>query len=268
MADTKVYFLDGGSLVLDGYHIFWNRGPGGEVRFPSYSVLIEHDEGRFMIDTGFDYDHVMKVLPFEKPIQSREQTMPGALNLIGLEPKDVDVVFNSHFHFDHCGGNKYFPHAKKVCHRLEVPQACNPQPFEHLGYSDLSFSVEAAEARGTTDQLLPDATKENTRFDYVEGDFEIAKGIHMVFAPGHAIGNYAVMIELANRRPMMLVLDAAYTRKSIETLCQSSFHIDPVAGVASMRKIKKYAEDHDAELFFSHDMESFVTYNTGTKFYS
>jgi 4-pyridoxolactonase len=178
------------------------------------------------------------------------------------------VVFNSHFHFDHCGGNKYFPHAKKVCHRLEVPQACNPQPFEHLGYSDLSFSVEAAEARGTTDQLLPDATKENTRFDYVEGDFEIAKGIHMVFAPGHAIGNYAVMIELANRRPMMLVLDAAYTRKSIETLCQSSFHIDPVAGVASMRKIKKYAEDHDAELFFSHDMESFVTYNTGTKFYS
>jgi len=33
MTDTKVYFLDGGSLVLDGYHIFWNRGPGGEVRF-------------------------------------------------------------------------------------------------------------------------------------------------------------------------------------------------------------------------------------------
>ena len=47
MTDTKVYFLDGGSLVLDGYHIFWNRGPGGEVRFPSYSVLIDHPEGRY-----------------------------------------------------------------------------------------------------------------------------------------------------------------------------------------------------------------------------
>ncbi|WP_413466382.1 MBL fold metallo-hydrolase [Mesorhizobium sp. B4-1-4] len=87
-------------------------------------------------------------------IQEEHQTIPGALALLGLEPKDIDVVVNSHFHFDHCGGNKYFPHAKKICHRTEVPQACNPQPFEHLGYSDLSFSAEAAEARGATAQLL------------------------------------------------------------------------------------------------------------------
>ena len=52
MSDTKVYLLDGGSLVLDGFHVFWNRGPGGEVRFPVYSILIEHAEGRFLIDTG------------------------------------------------------------------------------------------------------------------------------------------------------------------------------------------------------------------------
>ena len=104
MSDTKVYLLDGGSLVLDGYHVFWNRGPGGEVRFPVYSILIEHAEGRFLIDTGYDYDHVMKVLPFEKPIQEKHQTIPGALALLGLEPKDIDVVVNSHFHFDHCGG--------------------------------------------------------------------------------------------------------------------------------------------------------------------
>ncbi|MEO1103794.1 MAG: MBL fold metallo-hydrolase, partial [Pseudomonadota bacterium] len=89
MADTKVYLLDGGSLVLDGFHIWWNKGPGGEVRFPVYSVLVEHDEGRFLIDTGYDYDHVMKVLPFEKPQQTPQQTIPGALKLLGLEPKDI-----------------------------------------------------------------------------------------------------------------------------------------------------------------------------------
>ncbi len=85
MSDTKVYLLDGGSLVLDGYHVFWNRGPGGEVRFPVYSILIEHAEGRFLIDTGYDYDHVMKVLPFEKPIQEKHQTIPGALALLGAQ---------------------------------------------------------------------------------------------------------------------------------------------------------------------------------------
>ena len=36
------------------FHIWWNKGPGGEVRFPVYSVLVEHAEGRFLIDTGYD----------------------------------------------------------------------------------------------------------------------------------------------------------------------------------------------------------------------
>ena len=70
MAGTKVYLLDGGTLVIDGFHVFWNRGPAGEIRFPCYSVLIEHQDGRYIFDTGYDYDHVMRVLPFEKPLQN------------------------------------------------------------------------------------------------------------------------------------------------------------------------------------------------------
>lgn len=84
MTDTKVYLLDGGSLVLDGFHVFWNRRPGGEIRFPVYSIPVEHAEGRFLIGTGFDHDHVTKVLPFEKPVQEKDRTIPGALARIGL----------------------------------------------------------------------------------------------------------------------------------------------------------------------------------------
>ncbi len=268
MADTKIYFLDGGTLLLDGFHIWWNQGPGGGVRIPSYSVLIEHDEGRFLIDTGFDYDHTMKYLAFEQPTQTPEQTIPGALKLLGLEPKDVGVVFNTHFHFDHCGGNKYFPHAKKICHKDEIPQACNPEVFEHLGYSDLSFSVEAAEARGRADELTHGQTAANTTFETIEGDVELAKGVHLFFTPGHTVGNYAVMIERAKDRPMMLVLDTAYTKRSLDTLCQASFHLDPAQGVRSMMRIRDLAEKHDAELFFSHDIEAFKGYKTGPDFYS
>ncbi len=87
MSDTKVYLLDGGTLVIDGYHVFWNRGPAGEIRFPVYSILVEHKEGRFLIDTGFDYDHVMKVLPFEKPIQSKDQTIPALWRCWASSPR-------------------------------------------------------------------------------------------------------------------------------------------------------------------------------------
>lgn len=267
MTDTKVYLLDGGSLVLDGYHVFWNRGPGGEIRFPVYSILVEHAEGRFLIDSGFDYDHVMKVLPFEKPQQTKEQTIPGALSLLGLEPKDVGTVVNSHFHFDHVGGNKYFPHAKKLCHRDEITQAATPQPFEVLGYSDLSFSAEAAAARGKSEQLLAGTTDANSRFETVAGDVELAKGVHLLFTPGHAIGHYSLLVEFQTRRPILFTIDAAYTQKSLETLCQASFHIDPVAGVASMRRLAKLAEEREAELMFSHDPANFPNYQTGPKFY-
>ena len=267
MPDTKVYLLDGGTLVLDGFHIFWNKGPGGEIRFPVYSILIEHAEGRFLIDTGYDYDHVMKVLPFEKPQQSEDQTIPGALKKLGLEPKDIPILINSHFHFDHVGGNKYFPHAKKICHVDEIAQAADCEPFEALGYSDLSFSAEAAEARGLTDQLSQGTTRDNTTFETIEGDFDIAKGVRFIFTPGHTVGNYSLLVEFATRKPILFTIDASYTKKSLEILCQASFHIDPVAGVASMRRLKQLAEEHDAELMYSHDMESFRTYKTAPDHY-
>ncbi|XWN31435.1 MAG: N-acyl homoserine lactonase family protein [Devosia sp.] len=267
MSDTKVYLLDGGTLVLDGFHIFWNKGPGGEVRFPVYSILIEHAEGRFLIDTGYDYDHVQKVLPFEKPQQTPEQTIPGALKQLGLEPKDIPVVVNSHFHFDHVGGNKFFPHAKKICHKLEIAQAADPEPFEVLGYSDMAFSAEAALARGMGDQITGGITAENSTFETVEGDIELAKGVTMIFTPGHAIGNYSLLVEFGTRKPILFTIDAAYTERSLDTLTQAGFHIDPVAGVASMRRLKKIAEDKGADLMYSHDMENFLTYQTGTKFY-
>ncbi len=268
MTNTKVYLLDGGSLVLDGFHIWWNKGPGGEVRFPVYSVLIEHAEGNFLIDTGYDYDHVQKVLPFEKPQQTEQQTIPGALKLLGMRPEDIGVVFNSHFHFDHVGGNKFFPHAKKICHKDELAQSANPQPFEVLGYSDMAFNAEAAEARGMADQLAHGQTAANTAYEFVEGDVELAKGVKLLFTPGHAIGHYSLYVELANRKPMLFTLDAAYTRKNYENAINAGFHIDPVAGVESMKKLKKIEEETGAEVLFSHDMESFQNYRTGVNAYS
>jgi 4-pyridoxolactonase len=150
MADTKVYLLDGGTLVIDGFHVFWNRGPAGEVRFPVYSVLIEHSDGRYIFDTGYDYDHVIRVLPFEKPLQAPEQTVVGQLRQLGLKPQDINYVINSHYHFDHCGGNKHFTTACTVCHAKELEACSCPQPFEHLGYSDLSFSPELSRESGKT----------------------------------------------------------------------------------------------------------------------
>ncbi len=268
MSDTKVYLLDGGSLVIDGFHAFWNRGPSGELRFPCYAVLVEHKDGRYIFDTGYDHAHVMKVLPFEKPIQTREQTIPGALAQVGLKPQDINYVINSHYHFDHCGGNKHLTEACTICHAKELEVSTNCQPFEHLGYSDLTFAPELARKAGKELAADPALDIYTPRFETQTGDQEIAKGLWLFETPGHTAGHYSMMVELANRRPMLFTADACYSQKNMDMMCISSFHLDPVASLNSMKRLKQLAEKHDAELFYSHDPVSFANYQTGAAYYS
>ena len=266
MSETKVYLLDGGSLMIDGFHAFWNRGPAGELRFPCYSVLVEHKDGRYIFDTGYDYDHVMRVLPFEKPQQTKEQTIPGALAKVGLRPSDINYVINSHYHFDHCGGNKYLTNACTVCHAKELAACVCHQPFEHLGYSDLSAMPDLARKKKQPSDPAMDIY--TPKFDTVSGDQEIAKGLWLFETPGHTAGHYSMMVELANRRPMLFTADACYSQKNMDMMCISSFHLDPSESVRSMKRLKDLAAKHDAELFYSHDPESWPSYKQAPEYYS
>lgn len=264
MTETKVHILDGGTLVIDGFHAFWNRGPAGDVRFPCYAVLVEHKDGLYLFDTGYDYDHVMKVLPFEKPIQTPEQTVPGALKLVGKRPEDINYVINSHYHFDHCGGNKHLTTACTVCHTAELEACSCFQPFERLGYSDLSFDSKLGEQADDDSSVGgsgdPEIDIYTPRYETFTGDQEIAKGLWLFETPGHTAGHYSMMVELANRRPMLFTADACYSQKNMDMMCISSFHLDPTASVQSMQRLKDLAEKHDVELFYSHDPESFGDY--------
>src|ERR1700677_2243682 len=267
MADTKVYLLEGGTLVIDGFHVFWNRGPAGEIRFPCYSVFVEHPDGRYIFDTGYDYDHVMRVLPFEKPVQTPEQTTLGQLRQLGLKPQDINYVINSHYHFDHCGGNKHFTAACTVCHAKELEACACPQPFAHLRYSHLSFAPEIASRGGKAIPPDPALDIYTPTFQTLQGDQEIAKGLWLFETPGHTAGHYSMMVELANRRPMLFTADACYSKKNMDMMCISSFNLDPTASLNSMKRLKALAEKHDAELFYSNDLESSKGYKTGARFY-
>lgn len=241
MPVEAVYLLDGGTLVIDGFHVFWNVGPAGEVRFPCYSVLIKHSDGMVLYDTGFDLEHVEKVLPFEKPQQTDAQTIPGQLGLLGLSATDVTHVVNSHYHFDHCGGNRFCTNAKTVCHAAELEASRNPQPFEKLGYSDASYDLDA-------------------RYELISGDCELMNGIELIETPGHTAGHYSMLVDLPGRAPMLFTGDACYTQDNLDRNITSSFHIDPVAAVESMERLRQVAREREADIFFSHDAVSFAGY--------
>ena len=159
-------------------------------KVPVYSVLIEHPDGLFMYDTGYDLDHVNRVLPFELPEQAPDQTIPAQLKAAGFDPEQVNFVVNSHFHFDHVGGNKYLTGATTLVNTAELRHAKVPEPFEHLGYSDLSFDFPGP------------------KYERISGDIEIADGLWLYETPGHTAGHYSLLVEMDDQPSMIFAGDA------------------------------------------------------------
>ena len=239
---TQVRLIDSGTLVIDQSHITWNVGCGTPVRFPVYSVLIEHPDGLMMFDTGYDLELVNAVLPFEQPQQTVEQTLPAQLEKCGFKTSDVGVLINSHLHFDHVGGNKHLTEATTYLHELELREARTPEPFERFGYADKSFDHPAA------------------KFELLSGDVQLADGIHLFHTPGHTVGHYSLLVELEDSHPLLFMADVSYTEAAFAADQQAGFHNNPVDGVRSIRRCKRLAKEWGAEVIFTHDMEIFQTY--------
>jgi 4-pyridoxolactonase len=245
----RVWLLDNGSIVIEHTQLLWNV-PGPQVRIPVYSVLVEHDDGLFLFDTGIDLDHMNRVLPFELPEQTEEQTIPAQLELCGFGLGDVTAVVNSHLHIDHVGGNQLFKGTgvRHLIHERELAQARNHEPFEFFGYSDKSWDYEGA------------------NIETFSGDFELARGIRLVETPGHTVGHCSVLLEGAT--PMLFAMDVAYTSVAFERGIQPGFHHTPVDGVRSIGRVKELAAETGAEIFYSHDMDAWGGYRHASANYT
>jgi 4-pyridoxolactonase len=237
----RVWLLDNGSIVIEHTQLMWNV-PGPQARIPVYSVLVEHDDGLFLFDTGIDLDHMNRVLPFELPEQTEEQTIPAQLERCGFGLGDVTAVVNSHLHIDHVGGNQLFKGTgvRHLIHEKEVAQARDHEPFEFFGYSDASWDYEGA------------------KIETFSGDLELAKGIRLYETPGHTVGHCSLLV--GEERPLLFAMDVAYTAAALEKGIQPGFHNNPHDGVLSIARVKQLAGEHGAEILYSHDMEAWQTY--------
>jgi N-acyl homoserine lactone hydrolase len=128
-------------------------------RWPNCIHVIEHPEGRVLVDTG---------MIDSTPELDEEWGVRYDPDLI---PCDVLCVVNTHLHFDHCGGNRLFPGVPIHVQRAEREAAKAPDYLE-----------EWVEFDGAT---------------YVEhdGEAEILPGIQLVPTPGHSPGHQSVLVD-------------------------------------------------------------------------
>lgn len=124
--------------------------------------------GVLLLDTGLGEADAAT----EDWYRPRRVTVEEALRQVGLTASDVDLVVNCHLHFDHIGGNPAFAGTPIHCQRTEL------------------------EVARTTDYTVPQLVDfSGATYELLDGEAELAPGVHVIPTPGHVDGHQSVVLE-------------------------------------------------------------------------
>jgi len=186
LGDLEFHILNDGRFRLDGGAMFgviprplWERvAPADErnrIVLAMNSLLIRTGGKLILVETGAGDKWDAK----RKAIYAFEGArLPEQLAARGIQPEQIDLVINTHLHFDHCGWNTQvvdgklvptFPRARYAVQRGELEHARTPTERDRASYFPENFEPMAA-----SDQWW-----------LLDGDCEIAPGVELIRAPGH-----------------------------------------------------------------------------------
>jgi len=108
------YFLDGGAFFGVIPKVMWSkRMQPDELNRLSCglnSVLVRGATKTVLIETGIGN----KLGERMKKIYAPEEKLLNSLHAVGVAPEEIDVVINTHLHFDHCGWNTVYRDGRAV----------------------------------------------------------------------------------------------------------------------------------------------------------
>jgi N-acyl homoserine lactone hydrolase len=174
------------SLEVRRLHLASLQGPGsdpGGPRWPVHGFVVTRPGGAVLVDTGVGGPG--QVLSDWRVVN---RSVADALADLDMTPGDIDLVINTHLHFDHCGQNAVFRHAPFYVQREELDRARRESP-------DLSDWFDFAGAR----------------FELLDGDAEVLAGLSVIATPGHTSGHQCVLVHGGEEVSDLLIGDAAYT---------------------------------------------------------
>jgi glyoxylase-like metal-dependent hydrolase (beta-lactamase superfamily II) len=261
IGSLRVHAIQAGGQKLDGGAMFgvvpkplWERRiPADErnrIQLGMRCLVIEHDIGLVLIDNGAGNKESQKfhdIYGVENAGTSAPETtrLEDGLAALGFRTSDIALMIDTHLHFDHAGGNTRkagdkieltFPKARYVVQKGEYHYATHTNERTAGSYFPHNF-VPVAEAG---------------RFDFVEGETEVARGLTLVPTPGHTPHHQGVLIDGGNERAFFLA-DLAPTAAHIPLPWIMGYDVEPLRTLESRRAIYKRAADEKWLLVFEHD---------------
>jgi N-acyl homoserine lactone hydrolase len=250
----RLYVLELGCCDVDkGAVLTPGSGDGLRIMIPIVGYLIQTDDGvNILVDTGMHRRHIADPLathrgkPFAevlKIIMRPEDDVAHRLSELGLRPEDIQILVSTHFHFDHAGNHADFGRS-----RILVQRECYEQAI-----------ASNAPTRNLFD--LP-----HLRYEMVDGDADVAPEVRLLETSGHVPGHQSVLVRLPRTGPVILAIDAIYTRETLETENFANY-ADPPRALASARRLADLAADEGGLLVYGHDPAQWETLKKAPSFY-
>ena len=195
---VKLYAFTCGTVTGEFAHLM--EGGEGDITVPIPVFLIEHSKGRALFDTGLhpdcQHDPAGRLGSrlaglFRIGFQPGEE-VSTRLEAIDRDPGKIDLIINSHFHFDHVGGNALIPNATMLVQRREWEAGMDPDTAARRGFNRRDFDL-------------------GHKLHLVDGEHDVFGDGSVVYLPthGHTPGHQSLRLQLDSGE-IVLAADACY----------------------------------------------------------
>lgn len=207
--------------------IVMRGGAWRQAMFPALCAWIRHPiYGNWLFDTGYGSHFFEATEPFPErlyrwvtPVQLPEsQRLAVQLQMLGLQPEDIDGVVISHFHGDHIGGLKDFPRAVPVASRAAHAHVSGLSRTAGLMQGFLPALLPADFARRCRYldsmprvELPPELRAFGYGLDILGDASLLAVPLH-----GHAHQQFGLLLRREDGRLVFLVADACWSLKALQ----------------------------------------------------
>jgi glyoxylase-like metal-dependent hydrolase (beta-lactamase superfamily II) len=243
------YRLDGGAFFGVIPKIMWSRKVEADeknyVQSGLNSLLIRTGKQTVLVETGMGNKLSERMVKF----YGQPAKLLANLADAGVAPEDIDIVINTHLHFDHCGWNTIrdkdgkivstFPRAKYYAPEGEWQYARRPSERDSISYIPDNYDPLVASGQMTL----------------LKGGEEIVPGISVQTFPGHTAHMQGVIVTSVGRTACY-ISDLIPTTAHIDLTWGMGFDLYPLQTIESK---KQYYAKSIAEKWltiFTHDAKT------------
>jgi len=212
---VMTYLMHYGQMILRPY-VMW---------------VIEGGSKKILVDTAIERKDYMSYHPdFKSLSMDNLMGFEDALASVHLRPEEIDLVIQTHLHFDHCYNTRKCRNAKVVVQKDELEMAQAPLAlFKNLYRQALLDGLD---------------------YEVVQGDCCLTKGIELIHVPGHSPGGQAVSVQTASGKAVISgfcsTLENFYPEKTNpfigHPVILPGILMDAVKAYESILKIKEKAD--------------------------